>query len=176
MSNNVFQNIQLQRIADGITGTGGTTTFALGINVPNMEGATATEAGGAGIVPAPAAGDEGKVLSGAGTWIEAGGGGGVTYENRASVNTGDVWIDGNPIKVFTLYYNGSSGSSNRILLSDFGFTDTINSIVDIKTVYRNSVNGETHSQGAYCYSWYSGGWLNTYISMNGTIYIRFYYT
>jgi hypothetical protein len=173
---NVFQNLQLQRIADSLSGGGGAMELALGVEIPEMVGATATDDGQNGVVKAPRAGDENKFWRGDGTWQEAGGGGGVTYENRASVDTGDVWIDGNPIKVFTLYYNGSSGSSNRIQLSDFGFTDTINNVVDIKTVYRNSSNGETHSQGAYCYSWYIGGWINTYINLSGTIYIRFYYT
>lgn len=36
----------------------------------DMTGATATTAGAHGLVPAPAAGDEGKFLTGAGTWVE----------------------------------------------------------------------------------------------------------
>lgn len=40
-----------------------------------MTGATSSAAGTAGIVPAPAAGDEGKFLKGDGTWAAAGGGG-----------------------------------------------------------------------------------------------------
>ena len=36
--------------------------------IGGMAPATATDAGGSGLVPAPAAGDEGKVLTGAGTW------------------------------------------------------------------------------------------------------------
>lgn len=50
----------------------------------NMVGATASVAGTAGLVPAPAAGDGGKFLRGDGTWgeiaIPEGGGGGETWE------------------------------------------------------------------------------------------------
>lgn len=40
-----------------------------------MTGATSGTAGASGLVPAPAAGDESKVLSGAGTWVAQSGGG-----------------------------------------------------------------------------------------------------
>ena len=40
--------------------------------VKDMVGATASEAGAAGLVPAPAEGDEGKFLRGDGTWQDAG--------------------------------------------------------------------------------------------------------
>lgn len=51
------------------------------LGAKSMTGATSSTAGAAGIVPAPAAGDEGKFLAGDGTWKTAGGGGGntVTY-------------------------------------------------------------------------------------------------
>lgn len=39
-------------------------------NIPAMTGATAQGAGASGLVPAPAAGDQGKVLTGDGTWSE----------------------------------------------------------------------------------------------------------
>lgn len=39
------------------------------ITVPSMVAATSGAAGAAGLVPAPAAGDQGKVLSGAGIWV-----------------------------------------------------------------------------------------------------------
>jgi len=42
----------------------------LGINVANYVGANATTAGVAGLVNPAAAGDQGKVLSGAGTWVD----------------------------------------------------------------------------------------------------------
>lgn len=40
------------------------------VNRYTLRGATATTAGSAGEVPAPKAGDQGKVLSGAGTWVD----------------------------------------------------------------------------------------------------------
>jgi len=56
-------------------------------------GATSSSNGTTGIVPAPTAGQEGYVLSGAATWIPmSGGGGGLTYtpitsSQTASINT-----------------------------------------------------------------------------------------
>ena len=52
-----------------------------------MTGATSSTAGASGLVPAPAAGDEAKVLSGAGTWVNQSGGGASTviyYANSTS--------------------------------------------------------------------------------------------
>lgn len=53
-----------------------------------MTGATSSTAGTSGLVPAPAAGDENKVLSGAGTWVNQSGGGGggsvIYYANSTS--------------------------------------------------------------------------------------------
>lgn len=63
-----------------------------GNSIPVMGGATATKVGYEGLVPAPRAGDQDKVLSGAGTWVNAGSGGGPEeYVKRASVNeSGDT--------------------------------------------------------------------------------------
>ena len=47
--------------------TGANATITIGADV--MTGATSGTAGAAGVVPAPAAGDEGKVLRGDGTWV-----------------------------------------------------------------------------------------------------------
>lgn len=57
----------------------GSGTYTISANA--MTGASAGTAGTAGIVPAPAAGDQDKFLKGDGTWATAGGGGGntVTY-------------------------------------------------------------------------------------------------
>lgn len=60
-------------------GTGGTIDKDF---VPVMIGATASVAGAKGLVPAPAAGDQEKVLSGAGTWVAQSSGGG----DNVSVN------------------------------------------------------------------------------------------
>ena len=51
------------------------TVSATDTTYSNMTGATSSTAGAAGLVPAPAAGDENKVLSGAGTWVAQSGGG-----------------------------------------------------------------------------------------------------
>lgn len=47
----------------------GTTISATDTTYSDMVGATSLDAGTHGLVPAPAAGDENKVLSGAGTWV-----------------------------------------------------------------------------------------------------------
>lgn len=60
-------------------GTGGTIDKDF---VPVMVGASASVAGAKGLVPAPAAGDQEKVLSGAGTWVAQSSGGG----DNVSVN------------------------------------------------------------------------------------------
>lgn len=80
----VFDALQLQRIAqaieDGYAGGGTLTVDVTGAG--DMQGATAGTAGVHGLVPAPAAGDEGKVLTGAGTWeTPAAGGGAPDYRN-----------------------------------------------------------------------------------------------
>ena len=87
MSSNVFMNNQLERIADYIDAgkAGSTATQTVNIdftNVGDMTGATAGTAGTHGLVPAPAAGDQDKVLTGAGTWeTPASGGGAPDYSN-----------------------------------------------------------------------------------------------
>lgn len=81
----VFDALQLQRIAqaieDGYAGGGSLTVDVTGAG--DMQGATAGTAGVHGLVPAPAAGDQDKVLTGAGTWETpaAGGGGLPDYSN-----------------------------------------------------------------------------------------------
>ena len=103
-------------------------------------------------------------------------GSGFEYKNRESVDTGNVWIDGRHIKVFCFSYSGQSGNNNSVSLTDFGFNDTINNYVDIKTQYLSSA-GEFHAQGGYCYSWRAtNDRITTYINLDGTIYIQFYYT
>lgn len=73
----VFDALQLQRIAqaieDGYAGGGTLTVDVTGAG--DMQGATAGTGGVHGLVPAPQAGDEDKVLTGAGTWETPAGGG-----------------------------------------------------------------------------------------------------
>ena len=88
---NTYMNKMLQRIADAVErGTGGSITIDV-TGAGDMQGATARAAGVHGLVPAPAAGDENKVVSGAGTWIDAGSGGAYSLSEEAS---GRKWIDG----------------------------------------------------------------------------------
>lgn len=111
MSNNVFQNIQLQRIADAMQGGGSSVTVNIDVTgAGDMQGATASAAGVHGLVPAPAAGDEDKVLTGAGTWAEMSGGGGIDY-SLTRQNTGIKWIDGKDIYQQTFDITGAQYSS-----------------------------------------------------------------
>jgi len=55
-----------------------------------MTGASAGSAGTKGLVPAPAAGDQGKFLRGDGTWAEAGGGGGGGFDYKDWLTAGDL--------------------------------------------------------------------------------------
>lgn len=75
----VFDALQLQRIAqaieDGCAGGGSLTVDVTGAG--DMQGATAGQSGVHGLVPAPAAGDQDKVLTGAGTWETPASGGGI---------------------------------------------------------------------------------------------------
>lgn len=97
MSSNVFMNNQLERIADyidaGKAGGGSLTVNLSGVG--DMTGATAGQAGAHGLVPAPAAGDQDKVLTGAGTWVDQSSGG-VNY-STIEQDTGLKWIDGRAI-------------------------------------------------------------------------------
>lgn len=62
--------------------TGANATITIGANT--MTGATSGTAGAAGVVPAPAAGDQDKVLSGAGTWVAQSGG--TTYSAGTGID------------------------------------------------------------------------------------------
>lgn len=91
---NIFQNLQLQRIADAIENGdagGGTLTVNL-TGVGDMQPATASTQGAHGLVPAPRAGDERKFLTGGGTFEEPQGGG-IDY-SLTEQDTGLKWIDG----------------------------------------------------------------------------------
>lgn len=73
----------------------------------DMVGASSTVAGTHGLVPAPSAGDEGKVLSGSGTWI-----------NQPTV----------PTKTSDLTNDGSSGSSTYLQASDMATTNVTSTV------------------------------------------------
>ena len=81
--------------------SGANATITIGADA--MTGATSGSAGTAGIVPAPAAGDEGKVLSGAGTWV-----------NQPTVNDATLTIQHNGTSVQTFTANQSTSATANI--------------------------------------------------------------
>lgn len=115
MSSNVFLNNQLERIADyidaGKAGGGSLTVNLSGVG--DMTGATAGQAGAHGLVPAPAAGDQGKVLTGAGTWVDQSSGG-VNY-STSEQDTGLKWIDGKTIyQKSVVFTTGATDTYHRL--------------------------------------------------------------
>ena len=78
----------------GVTVSDDSTNDRTVIQLPiEMLGASSLTAGARGLVPAPAAGDEGKFLRGDGTWAEAGGGG-TTIVQKPTVAVGTYTYDG----------------------------------------------------------------------------------
>ena len=69
------------------------------ITVPSMTGAAAGSAGAAGLVPAPSAGDQGKVLAGSGLWVPQTSLGAVSdeYSTAKAYAVGDYCIYGNKL-------------------------------------------------------------------------------
>ena len=90
-----------QKISDELTN----------VEVDDMTGATAGTAGIHGLVPAPAAGDEGKFLSGAGTWEDAGGLH-VFSTNEQIIGT---WIDGRPVYEKTFNIGTLSANNTNVI-------------------------------------------------------------
>jgi hypothetical protein len=89
--------------------TGANATITIGADA--MTGATSGAAGAAGIVPAPAAGDQDSVLRGDGTWGPAP----VTYSTtEQAIGT---WIDGSTIyrKVYTGTWSASGNVSVTVV-------------------------------------------------------------
>lgn len=111
---NIFQNLQLQRIADAIENgqAGGEITIDV-TGAGDMQGATASTAGVHGLVPAPQAGDQDKFLTGAGTFASPQGGG-VDY-SLTEQNTGLKWIDGKAIYQQSVEFTtGVAGTYHRL--------------------------------------------------------------
>lgn len=106
----VFDALQLQRIAqaieDGYAGGGSLTVDVTGAG--DMQGATAGTAGVHGLVPAPQAGDQDKVLTGAGTWEDPPASGGVNY-STSEQDTGLKWTDGKAIYQKTINFTVAGG-------------------------------------------------------------------
>lgn len=109
---NIFQNLQLQRIADAIENgqAGGEITIDV-TGAGDMQGATASTAGVHGLVPAPQAGDNDKFLTGAGTF-ESPTGGGVDY-SLSEQDTGLKWVDGTTIYQKTIDFGTMPVNSEK---------------------------------------------------------------
>lgn len=114
---NIFQNLQLQRIADAIENgqAGGEITIDV-TGAGDMQGATASAAGVHGLVPAPQAGDEHKFLTGAGTFEEPQGGG-VDY-SLTEQDTGLKWIDGKTIYQTTFSFTATLGPPDWVQIGN----------------------------------------------------------
>lgn len=133
---NVFQNLQLQRIADfienGYAGGGSLTVDVTGAG--DMQGATASAAGVHGLVPAPQAGDNEKYLTGAGTWEEPQGGGGVDY-SLSEQDTGLKWIDGKTIYQKTIDFGSMPVGQEKDVAHDINDLDFV---LDIEFIVYNA--------------------------------------
>lgn len=133
---NTYMNKMLQRIADAVERwTGGSITIDV-TGAGDMQGATSTSAGVHGLVPAPSAGDENKVLSGAGVWADAGGG--VSY-STAEQDTGLKWIDGKDIYQKTIEFGTMPVNEEKDVahgISNLAF------LVDIEFVVYNATSNQ----------------------------------
>lgn len=135
---NTYMNKMLQRIADAVERwTGGSITIDV-TGAGDMQGATSASAGVHGLVPAPAAGDENKVLSGAGTWIDAGGGGGLDY-STVEQNTGVKWIDGSKIYQKTIDFGAMPVNAEKDVAHNI---DGLAYVVDIEFIVYSATQGQ----------------------------------
>ena len=141
----VFDALQLQRIAqaieDGYAGGGTLTVDVTGAG--DMQGATAGTAGVHGLVPAPAAGDQDKYLSGGGTWEDLPQySGGVDYD-LTEQDTGLKWIDGKSIYQRTVNFTVAGG----------GYISNPTGITGIETLIKHEgigiINGYIIDETAY---------------------------
>lgn len=171
---NIYQNIQLDRIATAIENGdagGGTLTINL-TGVGDMQPATASTAGAHGLVPAPQAGDHDKFLTGAGTF-ESPTGGGVDY-SLTEQDTGLKWIDGKKI------YQTSFSFTATLAPSDWVQIGTIANIAqpisaEICTAYDNGNNWIFGSDYAKCMVDSTGG-VYYYAEQMGSATSQFYIT
>lgn len=108
-----------------------------------MTGATSSTAGASGLVPAPAAGDEAKVLSGAGTWVSQTGGSTYTAGNGINISANDeISIDTSVVAelsdlptvndgTLTIQHNGTTKGT-------FTANQSTASTVNIETIYADT--------------------------------------
>lgn len=147
----VFDALQLQRIAqaieDGYAGGGSLTVDVTGAG--DMQGATAGTAGVHGLVPAPAAGDQDKYLSGGGTWEDLPQySGGVNY-STSEQDTGLKWTDGKTIYQKTINFTVAGGG---YISNPTGITgiDTLIKHEEIGRITDFVVNGTAYNNPPIC--------------------------
>lgn len=135
----------------------------------DMTGATSGDAGAHGLVPAPAAGDQSKVLSGAGTWVA-----------QPTVNNATLTIQKNGTDVKTFTANASSDVTANITVptqfSELGGTVATAQIAAnavTKAKVDDSGLQNPSVTGAYCYYrrsghfvWVSGNAANFALTAN----------
>ena len=147
---------------DGSWGTPTDTTYTAGTNVQisaqnvisatdttysNFTGATSSVAGAAGLVPAPAAGDEGKALHGDGTWKD-------TTAKLVEMSYGEA----NAWAKFIAAYNAGSivycrassnanpGSGSQTRKAFMAYVNNATSPTSVEFQYVRSVSSKTDSQ------------------------------
>lgn len=123
---------------------GGTVISATDTTYSNFTGATSQDAGTSGLVPAPAAGDEGKFLQGNGTW--------------ATVSTGTQYTAGNGINI---------DANNEISID----TSVVAEVADIPTV--NDATLTVTQNGTTAGTFTANSSTNTTIALTDTTYSAF---
>lgn len=169
----VFDALQLQRIAqaieDGYAGGGTLTVDVTGAG--DMQGATAGTAGVHGLVPAPQAGDQDKVLTGAGTWEDLPASGGVDY-STSEQDTGLKWIDGKNVYQQTVVSLNVASATVVLPL-------TIDTIINVEWMVYDADNNQWITSNIIsntymvCVYYYNGG---VYIEYRGTNNVNLYAT
>lgn len=149
---NVFESLQLQRIANYIdAGKAGGGTLTMDVTgFGDMQGATAGQAGVHGLVPAPAAGDQDKYLSGGGTWEDPPASGGVDY-STSEQDTGLKWIDGRAIYQITEQFTTPTNDSYESHI--ISGTSNVDMVISLEAIIINgTMNGVI---GPYPYTRYN---------------------
>ena len=150
------------------------------VEVDDMTGATAGTAGIHGLVPAPAAGDEGKFLSGAGTWEDAGG----LHVFSTDEQIIGTWIDGRPVyeKTFNVGTLSSNNTNVNHNITDFerilsvtgsgcmyNFADTIPLFMYMSSSMFSSINGADSTR----FILYVSNDILTYYKYDVTMTVRY---
>lgn len=130
-----------------VAGTGMSSTFTTGanatitLNADTMTGATSSAAGTAGVVPAPAAGDQSKVLTGAGVW------GALASEalswTTLTGNTTSITLDAGTWLVIA--------TVNCLISADGSFLSYVSWLGQTKTFQGYRVSGQNRTQSQFTF-------------------------